>query len=94
MKKYINTAFVYAILGMIGGVFFREFTKFSDFFGQTSLSFVHLHLFALGMLFFLIVALFVKQFSIEKSKLFSWVYGLYNVGLVLTIGTFLWRGIT
>ena len=94
MKKLINTSFAYAILAMIGGVFFREFTKFNDFTGQTSLSFFHLHLFALGMIFFLIVALCVKQFAIEKSKLLNWFYGLYNIGLLVTIGTFLLRGIT
>ncbi|HBQ75240.1 MAG TPA: hypothetical protein DD755_16045, partial [Erysipelotrichaceae bacterium] len=27
MKKTINLAFLYAILAMIGGVFYREFTK-------------------------------------------------------------------
>ena len=27
MKRYINIAIIYAILAMIGGVFYREFTK-------------------------------------------------------------------
>ena len=31
MKKTVNTSFIYAILAMIGGVFYREFTKFQGF---------------------------------------------------------------
>lgn len=28
MKRYINSALLYAVLAMVGGVFYREFTKF------------------------------------------------------------------
>ena len=55
MKKYINIAFIYAILTMLGGIFYREFTKFNNFSGTTTLSFVHLHLFVLGTILFLII---------------------------------------
>ena len=34
MKKYINTAFIYAIAAMAGGVFYREFTKGNGFEGK------------------------------------------------------------
>ena len=36
MKKYANSALVYAVLAMVGGVFFREFTKFNAFDGATT----------------------------------------------------------
>ena len=52
MKRYINTALVYAILAMIGGVFYREFTKFNGFTAKTTLAFLHTHYFMLGMVFF------------------------------------------
>ena len=61
MKKYLNTALIYAIAAMAGGVFYREFTKYNDFTGVTALGKVHPHLFLLGMLVFLIVALFAGQ---------------------------------
>ena len=32
-KRYINMALVYAIIAMIFGVFYREFTKFSHYTG-------------------------------------------------------------
>ena len=50
MKKYLNISFIYAIAAMAGGVFYREFTKFSGYTGVTALSKVHPHLFLLGML--------------------------------------------
>ena len=53
MKKYVNLAFVYAIIAMIGGIFYRELTKFNDFTGDTTLAVVHLHLFVLGTIVFL-----------------------------------------
>ncbi|MDE7399882.1 MAG: DUF2871 domain-containing protein [Oscillospiraceae bacterium] len=31
MKKCLNYALAYAILAMVGGVFYREFTRFNKF---------------------------------------------------------------
>ena len=56
-KKYINFAFIYAIVAMVFGVFYREFTKFIGFNGATNLSIMHAHYFMLGMFFFLVLAL-------------------------------------
>ena len=47
MKRYMNAAQLYAILAMVGGVFYREFTKFQGFTGKTVLSVVHTHYFLL-----------------------------------------------
>lgn len=94
MKKLINTSFIYAILAMIGGVFYREFTKFNGFVGKTSLSVVHVHLFVLGMLFFLMITLVEKQFAITEHKRFKQFFICYNLGMTVTIITFLLRGIT
>lgn len=94
MKKIINTSFVYAILAMIGGVFYREFTKFNGFVGKTTLSVVHTHLFMLGMVFFLIVLLLAKQYKgIIENRKFKVFYYIYNSGLVLATTMFVWRGV-
>ncbi len=53
-RHFATLALVYAVIAMALGVFYREFTKFSGFAGRTSLSFLHTHYFALGMVFFLI----------------------------------------
>lgn len=93
MKKTINLAFLYAILAMIGGVFYREFTKFSNFNGTTTLSVVHTHLFMLGMFMFLIVALLQKQFAIHQVKKYRYFMIFYNFGVSLTTIMLLVRGI-
>ena len=42
MKRYMNMALLYAVLAMVGGVFYREFTKFNGFTAKTTLGVVHL----------------------------------------------------
>ena len=57
MKRYINYSIVYAILALVGGVFYREFTKMNDYTSWSTLSVVHTHYFILGMMFFLVLGL-------------------------------------
>lgn len=93
MKRYINTAFIYAVAAMLGGVFYREFTKWNEFTGKSSLGVVHTHLFMLGMILFLIVALFVDKYDMSGLRKFRAFYVIYNVGVVLTTIMFVVRGI-
>lgn len=95
MKKLVNAAFIYMLAGVIGGVFYREFTKLNDFpEGQfTQLGVVHTHLLTLGFIVLLIVLLLEKAFTISRSpKLFSWFFWLYNAGIVVTVAMMLWHG--
>ena len=93
MKRYMNTALVYAVLAMAGGVFYREFTKFVGFTGETTLSVVHTHYFMLGMALFLLLLLLEKSFSFATAKT-GRVLIVYHVGLNLTAVMFLVRGVT
>ncbi len=68
VKRYANMAVVYAVIAMIFGVFYREFTKFNHFTGQTNLSVMHTHYFLLGMFFFLMLMLAEKVFSFSDQK--------------------------
>lgn len=68
MKKCLKISLVYAIAALAGGVFYREFTKFNDYMGATSLGKVHTHLFMLGMAVFLIAALFAKDIDLNGQK--------------------------
>ena len=90
MKKLINTALVYLIAGAAAGVFFREFTNFAQFTGQTTLGLMHPHLLVLGFAVFLIATLFALQDDFTGDKLFNIVY---NVGLVVTVCMMLVRGV-
>ena len=87
--KLINAAFVYALLAMAGGVFYREFTKFNGFSGRTTLAFVHTHLFLLGMIVFLVAALFEFHAAVTEQKRF----GIYNAGVAVTVVMLIVRGI-
>lgn len=93
MKRYINTALLYAILAMGGGVFYREFTKFNDFTAQTTLKAVHPHYFLLGMIFFLLLLLLEKNFSFTNTKTRR-VLTAYQIGLNLTAIMLVVRGVT
>ena len=92
MKRYMNTALVYAVLAMAGGVFYREFTKFVGFTGETTLSVVHTHYFMLGMALFLLLLLLEKSFSFTTART-GRVLIVYHVGLNLTAVMFLVRGV-
>ena len=93
LKRYINTSLLYAILAMIGGVFYREFTKFNGFSGKTALGVVHTHYFMLGMVFFLLLLLLEKNFSFTGAAAARALI-FYHIGLNLTAVMFLVRGIS
>lgn len=93
MKKTINLSLIYALLAMVGGVFYREFTKLIGFEGRTTLAFVHTHLFLLGMIMMLIITLFISKFQIQRSKKYRLFMIIYNIGVCLTSLMFLIRGI-
>lgn len=84
MKKYINNSLVYAILAMVAGVFYREFTKYMGFVGDTMLLRVHPHLFVLGMAFFLILFLLSLNLDLTKSLKLDKHILFYNIGLIFT----------
>lgn len=85
MKKLYYAAFSYMILGLLAGLYFREFTKAKDFTGESQLSVLHTHLLALGMLMFLIVLVLDKVFPMSHTKLFTWFFWTYNAGLIITV---------
>lgn len=93
MKRYMNTALLYAIFAMVGGVFYREFTKFNGFTAKTTLSVVHTHYFLMGMVFFLLLLVLEKSFSFTGPKT-GRVLVFYHVGLNLTAVMLVIRGVT
>ena len=94
MKKYIKLAMIYAVAAMVGGVFYREFTKWNNFSENTMLGKVHTHLFVLGMIVFLLVAIFARLTAVEKEKPFRCFMITYNIGLPLTVKLMVARGVT
>lgn len=93
MKRYMNSSLLYAILAMVGGVFYREFTKFNGFTARTTLSVVHTHYFLLGLVFFLLLVVLEKNLSFTGEKT-GRVLTVYHIGLNLTAVMLAVRGVT
>ena len=93
MKRYMNSALLYAALALAGGVFYREFTKFSGFSGKTALAVVHTHYFLMGMVFFLLLLVLEKSFAFSGPKT-GRALALYHAGLNLTAVMLAVRGVT
>lgn len=85
MKKLARVSMSYMILGLVFGVYYREFTKFNDFTETTQLSVLHTHTLILGMFFFLIVLLLEKNFQLSQHKNFKKFFIIYNIGLGVTL---------
>lgn len=94
MKKYLNFSLIYAFAALICGVFYREFTKWNGYNEVTTLGKAHAHLFVMGTIVFLIVALFSMQQELQKSKMFRAFLWVYNIGLPITTVMMVVRGIT
>lgn len=90
MKKVMNSAIVYFILAMVSGVFYREFTKWWDFSGATTLSVLHTHLLILGTGVALLLSFAFKK---QQPKHFNRLFFGYNLSFSLMILTLLLRGI-
>lgn len=93
MKRYMNSALTYAILAIIGGVFYREFTRFNGFTAKTTLSVVHTHYFLLGLVFFLLLLVLEKSLTFTGAKT-GRVLVFYHIGLNLTAVMLAVRGVT
>ena len=83
MKRYFNSALLYAGLAMAEGVFYREFTKFNGYTAKTTLSVIHTHYFMLGMVFFLLLLLLEKSFGFTGAKT-GRALAVYHTGLNLS----------
>lgn len=91
-KRYANAAFFYAILAMAAGVFYREYTRFQNFTGQTRLSVLHTHYFLLGMVFFLLLLVIEKVLAFSDAAAGKLIV-CYHIGLNITGLAFLLRGL-
>lgn len=92
MKRLMNVSIVYGVLGLIGGVFYREFTKLNGFTDFTTLSVVHTHYLMLEMVLFLLLVLFEKNFHFVDNKVLKYLL-FYHIGLILTVVMLIIRGV-
>jgi hypothetical protein len=93
LSKSFHAAWIYTLLGLLAGLFYRGYTKAKDFEGTTQLAVTHTHLLALGMLLFLVVLALTAVLPIGDLKLFTLFFWFYNAGLVVTVTMMFVHGI-
>lgn len=89
----LKTSFVFLILGLSAGVFYREVTRAFHYSTYTSLSVLHVHLLVLGALFPLILYALLKEQTGELSSL-KRPFNLTLSGLALTVVSMSVRGLS
>ena len=52
MKKLYNASFTYLIIGLLSGIFAREYGKYKGIVGSTLLNLLHTHTLVLGFFSF------------------------------------------
>lgn len=95
-KKLFGAATIWTVVGLVGGLFYREFTKFNEFDTVdqfTQLATVHVHSLVLGTVFMLVALLLERTFSLsEGSKRMKLFFFHWNLGLGVTVGMQLVKG--
>lgn len=94
MLRYLfRSAVTWTILGLLGGLAYREVTKAFDFTGRTQLAVVHTHALTLGtLLMLLVLALAAALPGLRADKRLRWGTHLLNTGLILTVGMLSYKG--
>lgn len=80
LQSIFEISFVSLVMGLAGGVFFREFTKFYNYSGATFLGKLHVHTLVLGFLSFFMIYLLVRgRESLTPAlrlPIYTWTGGL------------------
>lgn len=94
MKKLFYAATGYLLAALASGIFARTYIdQIMHFDGDTQIKLLHTHLFAMGMLFMLVLLALEKLFALSKSKWFTLGFWHYNAGFLLTMVCMLVVGI-
>jgi hypothetical protein len=95
MKKSFIAAVFYLVLGLLSGIFDREFTKAHSWSESqyTQLSVVHTHLLTLGFVVFLVVLALDKIFDLSADSRFKTFFVVYNLGILISSAMMTWHGI-
>lgn len=83
----------WTVIGLAGGLAYREITKHFDFSGFTQLSVVHTHALVLGTVIGLGLLALERLFRLGRDRRFSWFLWFWNGGLLISVATMLVNGI-
>ena len=93
MKKYLTISAVFAGVGLLAGVYYREFTKYLGFANQYSvLGGAHVHFLVLGFLTVILFGLLNEKLGVQskfgKLGLIIYIIGVAGAGaLMIARGT-------
>lgn len=94
LRKLTICATTWLGVGLVAGIFYREFTKAHGFTGRTQLAFVHTHTLALGFSLTLVVLLLERAFTLSAHRAaFNTYLWAFNLGLALTVTMLVVHGI-
>lgn len=93
-KKMYWISLSYILLGLVAGVVNHEVAYWTNFTGKSVMSVVHPHAIILGGLVFLLLPLLMNNFALEDKKSFRGFLWTYNIGLVMTLGFMIARGMS
>lgn len=89
----LNMAITYGVMGLCGGVFYREFTKYYGFKDVTHLGKFHVHTLVLGMVVTILFYLLVRNLDEESLAILKKPLNIYNFGLIFTAANMMLIGI-
>ena len=80
-----RSSVVWTVIGLVGGLGYRELTRSHDFTGTTELAVVHTHALTLGALTFLIVLLLERTYAVSRHRAFRPFVWVWNPSLAVTV---------
>ncbi len=92
-KLLFRVAIVWAVVGLAGGVFYREFTKAMGYVGETQLAVVHTHSLVLGFIMMLLILVLERTFVLSKTKSAIWFVWLWTLGVGITVSMLVVNGV-
>ena len=89
----LGLSFVNMIMGFVGGVFYREFTKYYAFIDVNHLGKLHVHMLVLGFITMLILYVIVKKYEDADVRKLERPIHIFEGGLILTVVSMMVIGI-
>ena len=84
-ENILGLSFTMLIMGLVAGVFYREFTKYYGFINYSHLRILHVHTLVLGFFALLILFSIVKRYTKEEMTSIKKPFHTYMTGLISTV---------
>lgn len=76
---------VWTLVGLVGGLGYRELTRSHDFDGRTQLAVVHTHALVLGTVMMLLLLVIERVFRLSEQRGFRASVWIYTAGVAITV---------